>query len=413
MLQKLPVLVVDDNATNRRILEQWLRGWQMKPAAVGDAVAAFDALRQAAACGQPFPLMLLDARMPGMGGLALAEQVRQHPQLSATRIILLTSGERPGDPARARQLQIDVQLHKPVEQDELLETIYRVMRRTGGNSMPAAGAAGEGQQSAAPAPAATPLNVLVAEDNEFNAQLLKQLLARRGHRVRLAGNGREALDLAGEKVFDLLLLDIHMPELDGFQVVRAVRERERKAGGHLPIIALTARSRKEDREQCLAAGMDDFLAKPVQAANLWAAIDRIVRVRPRAQSSGLLDPRVILAACGDDPAILVKICQTFRACLPDHRKAVQDALQDGDAPRLCAVAHKLCGMVAAFSTLAGGVASQLEDYAAQGHLEEAPPLVAQLDAMVEKLAQLTNGLSLETLREQAGRADEPGRTVGP
>src|SRR5262249_45092631 len=124
--------------------------------------------------------------------------------------------------------------------------------------------------------------VLVAEDNEFNAQLLEQLLVRRGHRVRVATNGREALALAGDGAFDLLLLDLHMPELDGFQVVGAIRERERAAGGHLPVMALTARSRNEDRERCLAAGMDDFLAKPVRAADLWAAIDRVVAARPPA-----------------------------------------------------------------------------------------------------------------------------------
>src|SRR6266699_2438067 len=125
-------------------------------------------------------------------------------------------------------------------------------------------------------PSSFPLRILVAENNEFNQPLLEQLLVRRGHRVRLANNGREALSLAEEGTFDLLLLDIHMPELDGFQVVQAIRERERSAGGHLPVIALTARSRKEDRERCLAAGMDDYLAKPLRAADLFAAIDRAV-----------------------------------------------------------------------------------------------------------------------------------------
>src|SRR5205823_4836285 len=135
----------------------------------------------------------------------------------------------------------------------------------------------------APVPAAAPLRILVAEDNEFNAQLLEQLVTRRGHRVRLATNGREALALAGEAVFDLLLLDVHMPELDGFQVVRAIRERERSAGGHLPVIALTARSRPEDRDHCLAAGMDDFLAKPIGPAALFAAIERVQAGRPPSQ----------------------------------------------------------------------------------------------------------------------------------
>jgi PAS domain S-box-containing protein len=280
--------------------------------------------------------------------------------------------------------------------------------------------------------------VLVAEDNEFNAQLLEELLGRRGHRVRLASNGREALDLAREGGFDLLLLDVHMPELDGFQVVRAIREREATLGGHLPVIALTARSRKEDRERCLAAGMDDFLAKPIQAADLWAAIDCVVRVRPpverietvakkgtvplpqgdsppfrhRFSGRGLLAPRVLLAACGGDAAILDKICHAFRARIPDHLKAVQDALRAEDAPQLREAAHKLAGMVAAFSSVASDVASELEDHAAQGQLHGARPLAAQLEAMAGELMRLAGGLSLDTLYRQAKDASQPCQTTG-
>jgi HPt (histidine-containing phosphotransfer) domain-containing protein len=147
--------------------------------------------------------------------------------------------------------------------------------------------------------------------------------------------------------------------------------------------------------------MDEFLAKPIRAADLWAAIERIMGACPPAEPTGLLDPRVILAACGGDAAILEKICQAFRACLPGHLKAVQDALRDRDAPRLREVAHKLCGMVAAFSTVAGGLASQLEDCAAQGQIEEAQPLVEQIDSMSRELMRLADGLSLETLRHQS------------
>jgi CheY-like chemotaxis protein len=255
----------------------------------------------------------------------------------------------------------------------------------------------------------------VAEDNEFNAQLFQQLLWRRGHRVRLANNGRDALRLATEVAFDLLLLDVHMPELDGFQVVHAVRERERTTGGHLPIIALTARSRKEDREQCLAAGMDDFLAKPIQAADLWAAIDRVADVRLQADPSGwrLLDPKVLLAACGGDGAILNKICQTFRACVPVHLQAVQIALRDRDAPQLREAAHKLSGMLSAFSTAAGGMASDLEDHAAQGQLEGARPLVARLETMGEELVRLAGDLSLDALCDKAKGAAQHSQTTGP
>ena len=245
LLQNLPVLVVDDNATNRRILEEWLRGWQMKPVAVGNGVAAMDALWHGTACGRPYALVLLDARMPDADGLALAAHIRQRAELSATRIILLTSGDRPGDLARFREQRIDAHLLKPVQQDELLEAIYWVFRKDEGRrAKDEVKLSRASDSSVVLHPSSSPLRILVAEDNEFNAELLQQLLTRRGYRVRLANNGREALSLAEERAFDLLLLDVHMPELDGFQVVRAIREGERTMGGHLPVIALTARAKR-------------------------------------------------------------------------------------------------------------------------------------------------------------------------
>jgi PAS domain S-box-containing protein len=319
LLRDLRVLVVDDNATNRHILEEWLRDWQMSPTTVGGGVAAMDVLWNAVNVGQPYPLVLLDARMPDTDGLALAARIRERAALSAIRIIMLTSGDRPGDSARSRELRIEAHLLKPVQQDELLETIYRVMSRASkvtrgewrvAREEEAAGGRSDSGSSLAThhSPLATRLRILVAEDNEFSAQLMEQLLARQGHRLRLATNGREALSLLGVRSrksevggqkseakeshtepsltsdlrplasdFDLLLLDVHMPELDGFEVVEAIRERERTVGGHLPVIALTARSRKEDRERCLAAGMDDFLTKPIRPAELLGAIDRLMR----------------------------------------------------------------------------------------------------------------------------------------
>jgi CheY-like chemotaxis protein len=393
----------------------------MEPAVVGDGLAALSELWHAVGLGRPYALALLDARMPDTDGLALAAQIRQRAELSATRIILLTSGDRPGDVARSRELWIDAHLLKPVQQDELLETMYRVMSRAAINAPPPAGPPGGREPASAPAPApkpvpaAAPLRILVAEDNEINAQLLERLLARRGHRVRLVSNGREALALMEEGGFDLLLLDVHMPEVDGFQVIQAVRARERSVGGHLPVIALTARARQEDRWRCLAAGMDDFLAKPIQAADLWAATERVTGSRPLADppGPGLLDPRVLLAACGDDPATLEKICQVLRARLPDHLTGVQVALRERDAIRLREAAHKLCNTVTAFSTVVGAVASDLEDQAARGQLEAAGPLVEQLEAIVRELIQQVDGLSIEVLREQAGAAGDRDRTDSP
>jgi len=244
----------------------------------------------------------------------------------------------------------------------------------------------------------------------------------------MAVNGREALALLEREPFDLLLLDIHMPELDGFQVVGAIRERERTAGGHLPVIALTARSRKEDRERCLRAGMDECLTKPYSAADLWAAMDRVLRkdeggnlkdqnerTSPADSSSamGLIDPMVLLAACGGDPAMLRKMCRRLQSLVPEDLAAVRDALHDQDALRLREAAHKLCGTLSAFSTVAGDQAADLEDLAARGLLQEALPVVEQLDEWATELARLACGLTVETLRKLAEPADGPNRTASP
>jgi CheY-like chemotaxis protein len=205
--------------------------------------------------------------------------------------------------ARSRELRIDAHLLKPVPQDELLETIYRVMSQAQGE---APMAVEEAPREPGPVPAAASLQILLAEDDEFSVRLMDKLLARRGHGMRLANNGREALALAGQGAFDLMILDMHMPELDGIEVVRGIRECERAAGGHLPVIALTARSRKEDRERCLAAGVNDFLTKPVSHAGLLAAIDRLVPspgvFSPAQTDAGLsLESLRRQAEAADDP----------------------------------------------------------------------------------------------------------------
>jgi two-component system sensor histidine kinase/response regulator len=363
--------------------------------------------------------------MPHTDGLALAARIRERAALSAIRIILLTSGDRPGDPARSRELRIDAHLLKPVQPDELLETIYRVMNRAGGDVPPAAEPAPARQPDPEAAPNITPPHILVAEDNEFSARFLERLLTRPGHRVQVATNGREALALAEEGGVDLLLLDVHMPELDGFQVVQALRERERTAGGHLPIIALTARSRSEDRERCLASGMDDFLTKPVRPAELLAAIDRLVRapgqshgvsppgLRDTEERRDLLDPVALLIACGDEAEWLRGMCQDFQTYVPARLAELREALRDGDAPRLCEAAHKLGALLFAFSTAAGDAASDLEDHTAQGRLEEARPRVEQLEAMARELLGLAGSLSLETLRQQAEASGGRKRTSDP
>ena len=424
-LHGLRVLVVDDNATNRQILEEWLRGWHTEPVGVADGFNALEAMWRAVAVGRPFELVLLDARMPGTDGLAVAEGIRRNSELATSRIILLTSDDLRGDLARYRELGIAACAMKPVQQEELLEIIYRVLSRP-----ESADPALDRVNPFATATVATPatpgaserrLRILLAEDNPFNQQLVGHVLRREGHEIRVASDGREALAALEQDRFDLMLLDVHMPGSDGFHVIEALRRREEATGGHLPVIALTARAMESDREHCLAAGMDDYLAKPFGSVELLAAIARLASPRTAHQpvepqigdGPGLVDPVVLLAACGDDADGLRRICEGFRDYVPSQLAEAADALRTQDAPRLCETAHKLSGLLFTVSTAAGAVASKLEDQAASGRLDECRPLVERLEAMVRELLGLTGGLSLETLRQQAAAAGERGEVVGP
>jgi two-component system sensor histidine kinase/response regulator len=283
-----------------------------------------------------------------------------------------------------------------------METIVRVMGH-GGDPERLFDSAAVTQFSPPERVTGVPLRILAAEDNEFNRDLLEYMLAGQGLSPRMVVDGRDALALLERESFDVLLLDIHMPELDGFQVVRAIRERERTAGGHLPVIALTARSRKEDREKCLRAGMDDYLTKPFTAAQLRAAIDRVVPRRPLEKPDRLdpIDPQVLLAACGADAAMLQKMCRSLEARAPEHLAAVRAALHSHDALRLREAAHKFCGLLSAFSTVAGNLAADLEDAAASAQLARARPIVAQLETIAGELLERVQGLSVDSLRQQA------------
>jgi len=406
LLRNMRVLIVDDNTVNRHILKEWLRGWQMEPTSVGDGLAAMDALWHAVNSGRPYPLVLLDARMPDTDGLTLAAKIRERAELSATRIILLTSGDRPGDLERFRELRVNAHLLKPVPEGELLDTIYAVMSRQDADSPLMRAQEPPARQSLPSAPLPRTLRVLVGEDNDFNAQLLKQLLLRKGHRVTLAKNGVDVLAQLRELSFDLLLLDLHMPEADGFRVIASIRAAEAGGAARLPVIALTARSRREDRQRCLAAGMDDFLVKPILPADLWSAIDRVLMTPVEAVPlpGRLLDPTALLAACGGDAVALERICGALRSGLPDDLAELEAARAAGDLVRLQRVAHRVGGVMSAFSTLAAATASELEDHAARGDLLAASEALARLKPMGDALVRLVERLSLDAVM-QAGEGD--------
>jgi PAS domain S-box-containing protein len=267
-LRGMPVLVVDDNETNRIILDEMLRGWGLMPSLAASASEAARLAREAVVGGRPYPLVLTEVNMPDAEDFAVLEQIKRETE-SAAIIVMLTSADRPDDVDRARQLGAGAHVFKPIRQSSLFEALTTLLRISGGED-------GEGVESAErPAPL-RPLRILLAEDSPTNQKLAVGLLQKWGHTVIVANNGAEAVKLAEEHQFDLALMDVQMPEMDGFQATAAIRQRELAAGSRLPIIALTAHAMQGDREKCLAAGMDGYVPKPIRLRELQAAISALV-----------------------------------------------------------------------------------------------------------------------------------------
>ena len=275
-LSGLRVLVVDDNPTNRRILGEMLERWRMKPVLAENGAQALATLRQAEESAAPFALLLADVNMPEMDGFTLVERIRRHEDLRQTTIMMLTSVGQRGDAARCRALGIAAYLIKPIGQSQLLDAILSVLgtRAQAANdprlSLITRHSLREGQRK---------MRVLLAEDNAVNQKLASRLLEKRGHTVVVAGNGRQALEALERQPFDLVLMDVSMPEMDGLEATRAIRAAEKTTGAHVPIIAMTAHAMKGDRERCLDAGMDGYVSKPVQAQELFDAAEAVVHVR--------------------------------------------------------------------------------------------------------------------------------------
>ena len=276
ILRGVRVLVVDDNGTNRRILEGMLKRWEMRPVSAKGGEEALAQLVAARKAGDAFGLIVTDMHMPKMDGFALVERIRRRPELSTATIMMLTSAGHRGDAERCQKLGVSAYLLKPIRQSELREAIARVLgAREQEGKIPlitrfSLGDARDGSDS---------LRVLVAEDNPVNQRLIVRLLEKRGHRVVLADNGRQALAALEKESFDLVLMDVQMPEMDGFEATSKIRMREKSIGSHQTIIALTAHAMKGDREECLARGMDGYLTKPIRPQELDEVLARC-GVRP-------------------------------------------------------------------------------------------------------------------------------------
>jgi signal transduction histidine kinase/DNA-binding response OmpR family regulator len=269
-LRDLRALVVDDNATNRRLLDGMLRGWRMMPTLVETVPEALAAMRLAQAAGTPFDVVLTDVRMPDADGFVLAEAVRAEPALAAAAVMMLTSAGQPGDAARCRELGVAAYLTKPIKRSELRGAMVLALRVQNGDSeRPALVTRHTLREGRAGG------RILLVEDNHIN-----HLLERRGHIVVVANNGREALQFVerqtGGERFDCVLMDVQMPEMDGFECTQAIRLSERRGTARLPIIAMTAHAMEGDESRCLAAGMDAYVSKPIQPEALFETVEHYI-----------------------------------------------------------------------------------------------------------------------------------------
>jgi signal transduction histidine kinase/DNA-binding response OmpR family regulator len=270
---ELRVLVVDDNVTNRRILQDMLVRWQMKTQGAADVTAALEILENARRLNQDFDIVLTDARMPEMSGFDLAARIQKDPGLARTAILMLTSDQQRDDASRCRELGIAAYLVKPVRQAELYQAILSALKLRPiieEAQLPALAVNPSANTSN------RPLNILLVEDNVINHTLAKRILGKRGHTVTLATSGAEALAAMEARSFDLVLMDVQMPGMDGFQATAIIRTRELALGRHTPIMAMTAHAMKGDRQRCLQAGMDGYVSKPINLTELFEEIDNLV-----------------------------------------------------------------------------------------------------------------------------------------
>jgi two-component system, sensor histidine kinase and response regulator len=267
-LRDLRALIVDDNSTNRQVLLGMLTRWGMRPTAVESGRDALKALEIAKSTGRPFLLILLDSQMPEMDGFSLAERIYKDPGMIAATIMMLTSAGHLGDAARCRKLGISAYLLKPIRQTELLDGICQILNR------------GVPEETNSPLVTRHTLQenkhrarILLADDNAVNQTLAVRVLEKRGYSVKVAGDGRAAVDAFEREQFDVVLMDIQMPGMDGFEATAAIRKREQLTGEHVPIIAMTAHALKGDQERCLSAGMDDYVSKPIRTSELVSKIE--------------------------------------------------------------------------------------------------------------------------------------------
>jgi len=388
-LEEIPVLVVDDNLTNRRILEKTLLYWKMKPTVVASAFEALDALQKAHKQGTPFRLMLTDCMMPEMDGFELIQNVNQHPEISTPTIIMLTSAGERGDASKCLSLGVAAYLLKPVSQSVLLLAIAKVLNIPSGTterkSLITRHSIRESKKR---------LRILLAEDNQVNQKLATKLLEKMGHSVLVAEDGKKALEAMEQGVFDLVMMDVQMPVMDGFDATRIIREKEKGTGTHLPIVAMTAHAMKGDRERCLESGMDGYVSKPINMQELYEAIDSLFPATKGDEEQepytemgeGIINRESLLERVGGDMDLLKELVELFMddsLLLVDR---IRQSVMRKDADDLEKAAHGLKGSVLNFGAKSvADIAQALETMGRNRDITQAQNVVAELAKQIEAM----------------------------
>ncbi len=399
----LPVLVVDDNATNRQILDETLRSWRMEPTLTSGGPAALVALTASLKEGKPFGLVVVDWHMPDMDGFTLVEQMRQLPELDSLVILMLTS-DRPNEVlTRCHQLGVSAHLLKPIKASDLYNAIITALQV--GPAKEAAPA------SAAPESDLPALRILVAEDNPINQLVIQHLLQNWQHQVVLVDNGRQALDMLAQQAFDLVILDLRMPEMNGFEALARIRAQEEGSGRRQPILALTAQAMKGDREQCLQAGFDGYVPKPIQSGELLRTMKEVFQPHPgdkgavsaprsegvtvpepsapkREAEMAVLQREQFLKSCRGQPEHMRQMAAMFGEQFPRRLLELTEAWWQKDFGRIHDLAHSMKGAAWQFGGQAlGHWAQLLEERAAAQDLVQLPDALAALDREVQRFLE--------------------------
>ncbi len=393
VLEDLRVLIVDDNKTNRQILEEMLANWRMKPTSVDSAHAALSVLGKAGPAGNPFRLALIDALMPDVDGFMLARNIRTLALVPDVKLIMLTSADLSSGVARAEASGFAAYLSKPVKQSELFDAILTLFGTASSLPPPVLDRSAQTTQRS--------LRILVAEDNATNQKLVTTMLEQLGHSVVVAPNGLEAVTRTGDERFDIVLMDVQMPEMGGLEATLAIRMREESTGVHVPIVAMTAHAMSGDRERCIEAGMDGYLSKPLRLDELAATVDGIsgrsgttVTAQPASDvvsvASGALDRLGVLASFGGNRALVGDVIDVFLVDGPGLLAKIGEATARRDCKAVAAAAHALKGSIGLFAR-AGAYEStrRLERAALSGNLEDLSPMSSELSsAMAQLLPEL-------------------------